>query len=112
VILFAFDIDGTLSTSAGPVKWDKVVMLHRVLAACRGGACGIVSPSAAWPRSDIPAHLPMGGGSRRANLEDMAMQYPNATEKVYVSNNNDQAEAAAAQFEYMTELEFARLLGD
>jgi hypothetical protein len=105
VILIGFDVDGTLDTSAGPVPWERVKALHLFLQLTKAGACGIVSPSSAWPREVVPAYLP--GPTRADNLRAFAAAYPLALVRLYVSNNDDIGEAAAAGFAYVDYREFA-----
>ena len=101
-VLVAFDVDGTLDTSAGPVSWARVRNMASRSPSMR---LGIVSPSGARPQDDTPEYLPdwsgARGGSRQANLRAFAAAFPTATIKTYVSNNGDMVEAEAAGFLYV-----------
>ncbi len=90
--LYAFDVDGTLETSNGPVTILRLKQLQSL-----GHAVVIVSPSELAP-ADFEKCLP---GDRTANLVEAATRYPQAKRKVYVSDNNDQASAEATGFEYI-----------
>lgn len=85
MIVYAFDVDGTLSSSAGPVPLDDLRELVR-----RGHAVVIVSPSTncpeEWPRCS--------DGERTANLREARKQYPDAAQYIYVSDNPGDEEVA------------------
>jgi hypothetical protein len=95
--LVCFDVDGTLETSAGPVTVEQ---LRRLEAA--GVAVAIVSPSPARPPG-FPEFI--AGATRHENLAAAVAAFPAAL-RLYVSDNNDQAEAVAAGFIYVDRLEF------
>lgn len=100
-VLVAFDVDGTLETSQGPVK---VATLDRLMAA--GAEVVIVSPSGAYPPNFIDRRiLPNGGGSRASNLLEAKRVYPSDL-YLYVSDNGDVGEAQLAGFIYIDRLTF------
>ncbi len=106
MILLAFDVDGTLDSSAGPVRWTKVKAIEFAMRPLL--AVGIVSPSGARPNDGTKAYLPNGGSVRHDNLLAFAADHPEAMARIYVSNNADFAEAEAAGFAYLSDQEFAR----
>lgn len=100
-VLVAFDVDGTLETSQGPVK---LATLDRLIEA--GARVVIVSPSgAAPPANRYQRILPNGGGSRSGNLLEAKRLYP-ADLCLYVSDNGDVGEAQAAGFIYIDRMAF------
>jgi hypothetical protein len=119
MILLAFDVDGTLDTSAGPVPWAKVV---EFLNMHPDVAVGIVSPSAARPKIGINTQEKDGGPARKVelhhyqsspetragNLQLFRQSYPGAALRFYVSDNNDTEAAVAAGFSFLTPQEFLR----
>jgi len=102
MILLAFDVDGTLDTSAGPVPWAKVRQMAQAMPQV---ALGIVSPSGARPKDDTLAYI-AGSGLRRDNLLAFYRAYPGAWLRIYVSDNGDTAEADAAGFALLTPQQF------
>jgi hypothetical protein len=99
--VFAFDVDGTLTSSAGPISDAHLIGLQH-----RGDYVYIVSPSAARPPF-FPVVLPNGGGDRAANLEAVKAMHPDEDRFIYVSDNGDTAAAEQAGFEYLPHTEFA-----
>jgi hypothetical protein len=96
-VLLAFDVDGTLDSSAGPVP---VARLHE-LATVPGCAVVIVSPSPARP-SGFTEFI---ADDRLANLNAAAARYP-APLRVYVSDNLDREIARQAGFTYVDRNDF------
>jgi hypothetical protein len=96
-VLLAFDVDGTLDSSAGPVP---VARLHELaeLAACR---VVIVSPSPARP----PGFWEVISDDRAGNLRAAAAEFP-ADLRLYVSDNEDRDAAKAAGFSYVDRHDF------
>jgi len=105
VTVFAFDVDGTLASSAGPISDVELIGLQH-----RGDYVYIVSPSAARPKL-FPVVLPHGGGSRQENLRAVRAMHPDEDRFIYVSDNGDLPEANAAEFEYVWHNEFAQAHG-
>jgi beta-phosphoglucomutase-like phosphatase (HAD superfamily) len=101
MILLAFDVDGTLDSSAGPVRWAFVRSLESY-----DIKIGVVSPSGAAP-PDARKYL-APSGLRRDNLALFAAEYPTANIRLYISDNNDAAESEAAGFAYVDRSEFAK----
>jgi hypothetical protein len=106
--LIAFDVDGTLDTSKGPVPWAHVLRL----AASPGIVCGIVSPSKAWPANKehaVRAYLVKDQNliSRRDSLLLFFSRFPDVRLKLYVSDNRDHADARAAGFAYVDAWQFS-----
>jgi hypothetical protein len=97
-VLFTFDVDGTLWTSAGPVSKETVDRLKAL-----GGAVVIVSPSSARPEGYLAA---VPGPNRRDNLLAAREMFPDRPLRLYVSDNNDQGEAELAGFSYIDRLSF------
>ena len=95
-VLLAFDVDGTLDSSAGPVP---VAQLH----ALEGPDCRvvIVSPSAARPPG-FPEYL---GDDRAGNLQAAADAWP-ADLYLYVSDNEDRDLARLAGYCYVDRHDF------
>lgn len=96
-VLLAFDVDGTLDSSAGPVP---VARLHE-LAGVPGCAVVIVSPSAARPGG----FTEFIADDRAANLAAAAARYP-ADLSLYVSDNEDRDAARQAGFTYVDRGDF------
>jgi hypothetical protein len=96
-VLLAFDVDGTLDSSAGPIR---VEFLH-ALAELPATRVVIVSPSAARPPG-FPEEI---GADRAANLRAAAAAWPSDL-RLYVSDNGDRDAAAAAGFSYVDRLDF------
>lgn len=119
MILLAFDVDGTLDTSAGPVPWASVV---EFLNMHPDVALGIVSSSAKRPVIGINTQEKEGGPAvkvelhhyqsspetRAGNLKLFRESYPQAALRFYVSDNNDTDAALAAGFSFLTPQEFMR----
>jgi hypothetical protein len=101
VTVFAFDVDGTLASSAGPISDAALIGLQH-----EGHYVYIVSPSAARPPF-FPIVLPDGGGDRAANLKAVKAMHPDEDRFIYVSDNGDTAAAEQAGFEYLPHTEFA-----
>lgn len=97
--VYAFDVDGTLETSNGPIGIRKLRMLQG-----QGHYVYIVSPSMARPK-DFPVVLV---GTRAENLAMVKSMHPDEDRFVYLSDNNDQPEAAAAGFEYVDARDFGK----
>jgi hypothetical protein len=96
-VTIAFDVDGTLETSAGPVTIQRLGQLRAA-----GANVVIVSPSEARPRQFNES---LGGATRSANLLAAKREWP-AELYLYVSDNNDRADAEAAGFTYIEHTEF------
>jgi hypothetical protein len=94
--VYAFDIDGTLETSAGPIP----------IAVLEGLRCDhyvyLVSPSSARPHG-FPI---VASDSRVENLRKVKRMHPDETEFIYVSDNGDHSEARLAEFKYVWHSEF------
>jgi hypothetical protein len=105
VILLAFDVDGTLDTSAGPVLWSKVLGLVGFMSGYVH--LGIVSPSAARPKDDTPFYG-KPDSTRTDNLRFFAQAFPGAALRLYVSDNNDEQAAIDAGWAFCHPLSFAR----
>jgi hypothetical protein len=101
VTVFAFDVDGTLASSAGPITDALLIGLQH-----RGDYVYIVSPSSARPPF-FPIVLPNGGGDRVANLQAVKAMHPDEDRFIYVSDNGDIAAAEEAEFEYVGHIQFA-----
>lgn len=101
--VYAFDTDGTLETSAGPVT---VARLRELIA--EGHKVAIVSPSAAHPKDENgePAFFMVIEGSRSENLDGVRRMFPDGDAYIYVSDNGDLDAAAAAAFEYVDPQDF------
>jgi hypothetical protein len=97
-VLFCFDTDGTLETSAGPVTVATLEHLKQL-----GGAVVIVSPSLARPPGWLVC---VPGPNRRDNLLAAREMFPDRPLRLYVSDNNDQGEAELAGFSYIDRLAF------
>jgi hypothetical protein len=91
-MVVAFDIDGTLETSSGPVSTALLRSIQR-----GGSYVYLVSPSSARPQG-FP--ILANGTQRRDNLLAVKAMHPDEENFIYVSDNGDQAEAEAAGFEY------------
>jgi hypothetical protein len=106
MILIAFDVDGTLDTSAGPVPFNLLVELLMI-----GIQVVIVSPSGAWPKANHPgldfANPDLG---RQQNLEKAKAAFPAARVLFYVSDNPppDADMATAAGFLRIEAKEFMK----
>lgn len=98
--VYAFDVDGTLETSDGPIWIRQLRMLQG-----QGHYVYIVSPSMKRPKG-FPVVLV---GTRAENLAAVKSMHPDEDRFVYLSDNNDQAEAEAAGFEYVDRNDFGRL---
>jgi hypothetical protein len=95
-VLIAFDVDGTLETTGGPITLE---MLNQLQAA--GAFIAIVSPSALRPR-EFPTFI---GSDRTQNLLAAKKEYP-ADLSIYVSDNGDHDEAELAGFIYIDRFDF------
>jgi hypothetical protein len=105
MILLAFDIDGTLDTSAGPVAWAKVRALEAVGIWVH---LGLVSPSGNGPKDGTPVYL-APSEQRVENLLMFARAFPTALWRLYVGDTPDDAAAAvAAGWGYSNPENFAR----
>jgi hydroxymethylpyrimidine pyrophosphatase-like HAD family hydrolase len=91
--VFAFDIDGTLETSSGPVTISRLDDLRRA-----GHYVYLVSPSEARPKG-LP--IVAGGAHRSDNLRQVKAMHPDEAEFIYVSDNGDMTAAAEAGWEYV-----------
>lgn len=96
-VLLAFDVDGTLDSSAGPVPVARL----RQLATLPGCVVVLVSPSAARP----PHFVEYISDDREANLRAAAERYPSAL-GLYVSDNGDREVARSAGFTYVDPSDF------
>jgi hypothetical protein len=101
--VYAFDVDGTLETSSGPIYLDTLWNLLR-----SGHWVYIVSPSELRPKG-FPTVLIGGGGDRAENLKAVKVLHPDASEFVYVSDNGDMQAAKDAGFEYVRHTDFVQL---
>jgi hypothetical protein len=97
VTVYAFDVDGTLETSAGPIR---VARLQELVA--EGHPVVIVSPSGARPQG-YPEFI---GGDRGQNLREAANAYPEQDDHAYVSDNGDLAVARDWGWRYIWHREF------
>jgi ribonucleotide monophosphatase NagD (HAD superfamily) len=95
--LVASDVDGTLDSSAGPVKVARLRSLEGA-----GIQVVIVSPSGARP-AGFAEEI---GGERTANLRAAHERFPSAL-CLYVSDNGDREVAKAAGFVYIEASDFA-----
>lgn len=114
-IVIAFDVDGTIETSSGPVKVERMIELAE-----RGVAIWIVSPSGLSPnrRTTNPTHFPESINNDRAtNLVAVKAMYPpDPTDAnlhgyfshifLYVSDNKDYEAAKQAGFSYIEASQF------
>ena len=97
--VFAFDVDGTLETSAGPIS----------IAVLQGLKCDhyvyLVSPSAARPKG-FP--IVVSSSSRVESLRQVRKMHPDEPDEgfLYISDNGDQREAQLAGFTYIWHNEF------
>jgi hypothetical protein len=108
--LLAFDVDGTLDTSSGPVKVERLLHLHEIW----GWRIVIVSPSSAYPKRSEPIDgndslFPrfVAGPNRTDNL--MAARAAYATEGIYLyvsDNGGDDVTALAAGYTYIHPKDF------
>ncbi|MGH7252652.1 MAG: hypothetical protein ACREIE_02515 [Nitrospiraceae bacterium] len=95
--VYAFDIDGTIETSNGPVTVARIQELRQ-----DGDFVYLVSPSAARPKG-LPI---LASGSRQDNLRAVKAMHPDEERFVYISDNGDIGDAQAAGFEYIWHSEF------
>jgi hypothetical protein len=103
MILIAFDVDGTLSTSAGPVPIETLVALYHPGYI----EIAVVSPSTAWPK-DLLKQFDRSYGDRLMGLQLIAQEYKSSMIRLYVSDNKDMAIAEAAGYCYIEAAEFAK----
>lgn len=101
--IIAFDADGTLDSSAGPVVWEDEK--RAAAAADPPIALGIVSASRHRPRDETPSYL-VGSEGGNANLRAFATVFPMAHTRVYVSDNKDRWAAQAVGFLYVDARDF------
>ncbi len=108
MILFAFDVDGTLDTSGGPISFGLFATLS-TYGLVHFLHVAIVSPSGAWPKGAFP-HFDFAApdGGRQANLERAKAAFPEDVVWIYISDNKDYDAAAAAGFAYIEAAEFAK----
>jgi hypothetical protein len=99
VTVYAFDVDGTLETSAGPIAISRLEDLRRA-----GHYVYLVSPSGARPRG-FP--VVASGAHRSDNLRIVKVMHPDESEFIYVSDNGDQIAATEAGFAYVWHTGFA-----
>lgn len=97
-VLCAFDVDGTLWTSAGPITEATLVHLKEL-----GAPVLIVSPSGLRPNGWL-ACIP--GPNRRDNLMMARDLHPECKLRLYISDNGDVGEAEAAGFCYIDRMSF------
>jgi len=103
MILFAFDCDGTLNVSGGPVAISILTALTAL-----GHKVVIVSPSAACKPLGF-THV--DSADRLVNLKRVKELYPECERWVYVSDNAGDPELAAqAGFEYVHPSNFGEVL--
>jgi hypothetical protein len=102
VIVLAFDVDGTLDCSSGPVP---TALLDQLTDAGYGVA--VVSPSAAY-KEEAHAAPRIVVGARVDNLRAAKARFPDARICLYVSDNGDQEQAEMAGCTYVDRLEFAK----
>ncbi len=95
-VTIAFDVDGTLETSSGPVKVARLRELE-----LHGASVVIVSPSSLRP-GGFSERI---NGGRADNLRAAANHFP-ADLYLYVSDNGDRADAEAAGFTYVDRMDF------
>ncbi len=95
-VVVAFDVDGTLENSLGPVSIERLTQLQSGYPYV---AVAIVSPSAKRPPG-FPSFLVNGGGDRLANLLAVKQAFPSDL-YVYVSDNGDMEVAKKAGFSYV-----------
>jgi hypothetical protein len=113
-VVIAFDVDGTLETSAGPVKIDRMNDLIKA-----GVDVWIVSPSGLSPnrRTTEPTNFPeVINGDRLANLNKVKESYGAGAVAqwlngapflfLYVSDNKDYDIAKQAGFSYIEAQQF------
>lgn len=108
--VFAFDCDGTLEPSAGPVRIAQLEALRDL-----GAVIVVVSPSPAcsalWLRFRSVQGDPRAADQRLDALLRVRSGFPGAPSYTYVSDNpGDDARAAAARFRFERPEEFARKL--
>jgi hypothetical protein len=95
-LTIAFDVDGTIETSQGPVKVERMQELRRA-----GVNVVIVSPSNLRP----PGFEERNTQARLDDLWATARDFPAAL-YLYVSDNGDMEIAAQAGFIYVDRLAF------
>ncbi len=95
--VYAFDVDGTIETSNGPITEARLHELRE-----DGDFVYLVSPSASRPKG-LPI---LASGSRQDNLRAVRAMHPDEDRFVYVSDNGDVSDAQAAGFEYVWDWEF------
>jgi hypothetical protein len=114
-VVIAFDIDGCVETSSGPVKVDRMKKL-----AGMGCDIWIVSPSGLSPnrRTTDPTNFPESiNGDRLTNLLTIKNQYPPKPDNpiiekefshlfLYVSDNKDYDIAKQAGYSYIEASQF------
>lgn len=105
--VYAFDIDGTLETSGGPVKTSMLLSLQRRVHRL-GSYVYLVSPSMARP----PGFPVVLVGTRHENLEHIKALHPDEEDFVYVSDNKDHGEAELAGFLFVDAEDFERFFAE
>jgi hypothetical protein len=103
VVLIALDVDGTLDTAYGPVPFASMRSLAEA-----GVPVAVVSPSSGWP-GGLPTFI--AGPTRADNLRAARSLAPDATVRLYVSDNKDNVEAQLAGFALIEPQDFAAMLG-
>lgn len=103
IILICLDVDGTLDSSNGPVRWEAL----KHLAAGTGAVLRIVSPSNLIPPNTDGFRCLHPSGQRHDNLRLARDELPQAALRLYVSDNNDRAAAELAGFAYVDAKEFS-----
>ncbi len=101
-VLIALDIDGTVDTAYGPVPFAAMRRL-----ADAGVPVAVVSPSSGWP-GGLPTFI--GGPTRADNLKASRTIAPQATMRLYISDNKDNVEAQLAGFALVEPGDFAAML--
>ena len=102
MIILAFDVDGTLDCSNGPVPVSWLNQVHEA----RVASVVIVSPSGAYVG---PLPRVSGNPQRKDNLVGARLLYGSSPMYcLYVSDNKDHTEAEAAGFLYVEAIDFAR----
>lgn len=95
-VVMAFDVDGTLETTGGPVT---IEMLDRHQ---RSGAVVVMVSSSALRPPGFPEYIK---GDRTTNLRAAREAHP-ADLYLYISDNEDRGEAEMAGFTYIDRYDF------
>jgi len=103
-VLIALDVDGTLDSAYGPVPFAAVQGLAQ-----SGLPVAVVSPSSGWP-GGLPTYI--AGPTRADNLKAARTLAPQATVRLYISDNRDNAEAQLAGFALIEPQDFAAMIAE